>query len=118
MKTNSLRLIYESTKALEIKTLIASNLVFASDAILSCFFHFFLIIGLYLLNPAVSAQIFNPTAEPAKPTGTPTNKANTEIQTQPLTVEMKRRRCSKLFKFLHIFYDFHILHHCFVSSMI
>ena len=91
-ETNSLRLMYESTKALEIKTLIASNFVFASDAILSCFFLFFLIISLYLLNPAVIAHIFNPTAELVIPTG-----------------EMKRRRCSNLFRFLHIFLWFSII---------
>ena len=40
-------------------------------------------------------QIFIPTAELAIPTGTPTNEANAEIGTQPLTVETKTRKCLK-----------------------
>ena len=56
---------------------------------------FFLIIDLYLLIPAVIAQIFNPTAKLTIPIGPPTNEANTEIETQPLTAEMKARKCSK-----------------------
>ena len=43
------------------------------------FFLFFLIIDLYVLIPAVTAQIFNPTAELAIATGIPTKKANAEI---------------------------------------
>ena len=46
-------------------------------------------IGLYFLIPAVRVQIFNITAELAIPTGTPTNEADAEIETQPLTAEMK-----------------------------
>ena len=48
---------------------IVSNLPFPSNTILSCFFLFFLTIGLYFLIPAVIAQTFNPTAELAIPTG-------------------------------------------------
>ena len=40
---------------------------------------------------AVNAQIFNPTAELVIPTETPTNEANAEIETQPLTAETKTR---------------------------
>ena len=58
-------------------------------------FIFFLIIDLYLLIPAVIAQIFNPTANLTTPIGPPTNEANAEIETQPLTAEMKARKCSK-----------------------
>ena len=36
------------------------------------------------------AQIFNPTAELVIPNGAPANEADTEIETQPLTVEMKK----------------------------
>ena len=43
-ETNSLRLIDESIKALEVMTSMVFNLVFANNAILSCFFLFFLII--------------------------------------------------------------------------
>ena len=40
---------------------------------------FSLIVDLYLLILTVIAQIFNPTAELAKPARPPTNKANTEL---------------------------------------
>ena len=49
------------------------------------FFLFSLIIALYLLISAVIAQIFNPTVELTKHTGTSTNETNAEIETQPLT---------------------------------
>ena len=39
------------------------NLIFVNNTILSCFFHFLLIIDLYFLIPAVVAQIFNPIVE-------------------------------------------------------
>ena len=37
------------------------------------------------------AQIFNPTAELAIPTGPPTNAENAEIRTYPLTAKTKTR---------------------------
>ena len=40
------------------------------------------------------AQIFDPNAELAMPTGTQTNEANTEIETEPLSAEMNIRKCS------------------------
>ena len=43
----------------------------------------------------MSPQVFNSIAELAIPTGTPTNKAETEIKTQSLTAEVKTRKCSK-----------------------
>ena len=52
-------------------------------------------IDLYFLIPEVIAKIFNPTAELVIPTGIPTNEANGEIETQPLTVEIKITKCSK-----------------------
>ena len=52
-------------------------------------FFFFLIIGFYFLIPAVIAQIFIPAAELAIPTGTQTNEANAETETQQATVEDK-----------------------------
>ena len=58
-------------------------------------FLLFLIINLDFLIPAFIVQIFNPTAELAVIIGTPTNKTNAEIETQPLTAETKARKCSK-----------------------
>ena len=55
---------------------------------------FFLINVLYFLISAVTAQIFNPSAELVIPTGTPNNEANAEIETHSLAVEMQRRKCS------------------------
>ena len=43
--------------------------------------------------PAVIAQSFIPTAELVIPTGTQTNEANAEIETQPVTVETKISKC-------------------------
>ena len=51
-------LIFESIKALKIKTSMLVNLDFASSTILLCPFLFFLIIDLYVLIPAATAQIF------------------------------------------------------------
>ena len=80
------------------------------------FFLFFYIIRLYFLIPAVTAQIFNPTAELAVPTGTPTNEPNAEIKTQPLTEEAKTRKCSKKFKALNFFLCFSLIKSlCFIS---
>ena len=53
-----------------------------------------LLLFLYILIPAVVAQIFIPTAELVIPTGTQTNEANAEIEAQPVTVETKIRYCS------------------------
>ena len=61
LKINSSWLTLESMKALELRTSMLFNLVFAYNTIL-CFF-FFLIIYLYFLIPAVTAQIFNPIAK-------------------------------------------------------
>ena len=52
-------------------------------------------IDLYFLILAWIAQVFNLTAELVMPTGTPTNEANSEIEIQPLTAEMKIRKFSK-----------------------
>ena len=73
-----------------IKTSRVFKLVFANNTI-----PLFLIIYLYFLIPAVIAHIFNPTAELAILIGTPTNEANADIDTQPLTAETKTRKCSK-----------------------
>ena len=81
-------------KALDIRTLIVFNLHFPNNTILSCFFFFFLISDIYFLIPAMIAQIFIHTAELVIPTGTPTNEANAEIETQPVTVETKIRKFS------------------------
>ena len=54
----------------------------------------FLIITLYFLIPAVIVHIFIPTAELAIPTGTQTNEANAENQTQLVYVGTKLSKCS------------------------
>ena len=68
-KINLWCLLYESIKALEIKTSNVFNLAFANNTIWSWFFLFFLTIDLYFLIAAVSVHIFNPTAECAVPIG-------------------------------------------------
>ena len=37
----------------------------------------------------------NPTTKLAIPTGIPTNKGNAKIETEPLTAEMKIRKCAR-----------------------
>ena len=64
------------------------------------FYHAFSIsIDLYLLIPAVIAQILNPAAELAIRTGTPTVKAKAEIKTEPVIVQTKISECL-MFKIL------------------
>ena len=70
------------------------NLDFASNTILSCFFFFFLIIDLYFLIPTVIAQIFNLIEELVIPIGIPTKEAKAEIETHPVIVQAKTRKCS------------------------
>ena len=70
------------------------NFDFANNIILSYFFFFFLIIDLYFLIPAVIAQIFNPITELVIPIGIPTKEAKAEIETHPVIVEAKIRKCS------------------------
>ena len=88
----------EWIKALENKTLIVFNLVFANNAILSCFSSLFLIIDLYVSVPAINAQNFwsyYRIHNTSISTGTLPNEGNTEAQTPLLTVEAKTRKCSK-----------------------
>ena len=87
MEINSSWLVYTLIKALETRTSIIGNLSFPSNTILLYFFFFFFIIDLYFLIPDAIAQIFVPIAELVIPTGTQTNEANVEIETQPLIVE-------------------------------
>ena len=84
---NSSQVIFESIKALEIKTSMIFNLGFANNTTLSCFF-FFLIIGLYCLILAVITQIFNPIVELPIHIGMPTKEAKAEIETNPVIVEI------------------------------
>ena len=49
----------------------------------------FLIIDLYFLIPAVITQIFNPIAELVIPTGISTKEAKAEMETHPVTAEIK-----------------------------
>ena len=61
------------------------------------------------------AQGFNSTAELAVSTVSQTNKANTEIETQPVTVEAKISKCSTLNIYMS-FYAVYSLNHCFILS--
>ena len=70
------------------------NSIFASNAILSCFFLSLLIFDLYFLILAVIIQIFNSTTELAKPTEIPTKEAKAEMETYPVTAEDKISKCS------------------------
>ena len=61
--------------------------------ILSCFFFFFLIIGLYFLIPAVIAQIFNLIEELVIPLGIPIKEGRAEIEIYRVIEEAKIRKC-------------------------
>ena len=78
VKTHSSWQIFESNKALEIKTFLLFKLDFVNSTILSCFFFFFLIIHLYFLIPAVITQISDPIAKPKIPTELPIKEAKAE----------------------------------------
>ena len=84
--------MFKSVRDLEINAFVLFNLDFASDTILSC--SFFLIIDLYFLISAVIAQIFNPIAELVIPIGIPIKEAKAEMETHPVIVEAKIRKCS------------------------
>ena len=71
----------------------AFNLTRPSNTILSHLLLFF-IIDLYFLISAVITQIFIVASELVIPIGMATNKANAEIETQPVTLEAKIRKCS------------------------
>ena len=89
IKARSSPLITESFKALEIKTSVLFNLDFANNTILSRFSFFFLIIDLYFLISATIAQIFNFIAELGIPIGIPSEEAKSEIELNPVIVEVK-----------------------------
>ena len=57
-------------------------------------FFFFLIIDLYFLIPEVIIQIFNPIAELVISIGMRTKKAKVEMETHPVTAEIKISKCS------------------------
>ena len=73
---NILWLVYELIRALEIKTSIVSNLVFANNTISACFF-LFLNYWLTLFN----YKIYISTAELSIPIAIPSKKAKAEIET-------------------------------------
>ena len=70
------------------------NLDFASNTISLCFFFFFLLADLYFLNHVVIAQMFNPITELVMSTGIPTKEAKADMETLPITVEIKMSQCS------------------------
>ena len=76
------------------KTSVLSNLDFADNTILSCFFFSFLIIDLYFLIPAVIVQISNPTAELVIPIGIPIKEVKPKIEISPVIVQAEIRKCS------------------------
>ena len=95
IKTNSSWLIFESIKALGIKTFMIFNLTFASTAISSrAFFIFFWLLTYKFLIPAVIAQTFSAIAELAVLTRIPSKDAKAEIEVHSLTVVAKMRKCS------------------------
>ena len=94
IKTSLSWLIFESIKALEIKTSMLLNLDFVKNTILSIFFLFFLIIHLYVLIPVFISQILNPISELVILIEVPTKEAKTEMEIHPVIVEITISECS------------------------
>ena len=65
---------------------------FAHNTILSCFF--FLVIDFYFLIPTVIVHIFKSTIELLILIGIPIKEAKAEMETHPVIVETKTRKCS------------------------
>ena len=80
--TDSLWLIYELIRALDIKTSTLFNYIFANNTNLSYIFLFFLAFDLEFLIPAIIVQIYNPAAELAA--GISTKEAKPEMETRPV----------------------------------
>ena len=71
----------------------------------------------YLLIPAVIAQIFNPIAELLISIGIPIKEAKAEIETHPVILEAKIRKCSISFIVAQTFLCFLLINSfCFISS--
>ena len=87
IETNSSRLLFELDETLEIKTSTLFNLVFGSNATLSCSFFFLLIIDLNVLILAVILEIFIVAAEFAVSTGLRTKEAKADLETHPVTTQ-------------------------------
>ena len=79
-------------KFVEIKTSMLYNLVISNHAILSCFLFFFLIVGLYVLIPAVIAQIFNLIAELVISKGISSKETKAEREIHPVTKKAKKNK--------------------------
>ena len=91
---------FESIKALDVKTSTLFIIDFVDDNILSCFFFFFLIIGLNFLIFAVITKFFNPIVELVIPIEIPTKEAKAEMETPQVFEEINITKCSILFKTL------------------
>ena len=96
--------MYESIKALGIRTSLVLNLSFPYNIFLLSFFVFFFIIDLYLLVLAVTAQMFVTITEHVIPTGRQKNETNAEIETQPGSCEDTISKFSTKVKHLCVFF--------------
>ena len=76
------------------------NVALANNIILSCLLFFLLTVDLVFLIPAVITQITIISAELATPTGIPIKDAKVEIETHPVTAEVKTSKCPVEFKIL------------------
>ena len=89
IKTNSSWLILESIRYLEFMTSILLNLDFANVL----FYHVFIInYWLILFNSCSYCTNVNPIAELVTPIGIPIKEAKAEMQTHPVTEEVKIRK--------------------------
>ena len=70
------------------------NLDFANNTTLSCLFFLLIIIDLYFLIPTVIAQIFNHIADLVILIAILAKEAKAEMQTYPVTLEIKISKCS------------------------
>ena len=94
IKINSSWLIFESIKALEIKTSMLLSLDLANNTILSYFFFFLLIIDWCFLILANIAEVLNHIADIVIPMGIPHKEAEEEMEIHPLIAEVKMTKSS------------------------
>ena len=91
-KTNSSWIIYDSDKALEIKTSILFNLAFSKNAILSCFPSFSWLLTYSFLFLPLLHNFFNPIAELVIVLGIPSKEAKEKTERHPVIPETEIRK--------------------------
>ena len=97
IEANPLWLVYESIKALEIRTSIVFNLSFPNNTILSCFLLIFPYNWLILFSSCSDCTNFYSYCRTRNTNRNKTNEPNAETETQPVTIEARINKFSTQF---------------------